>query len=76
MGENELEVIGGEFETNSKVEIVDINPLHQQDKNFVIDLSHGNLATVAGTAIESLIRTLGDFKNEKLIEIQEVSLTQ
>lgn len=37
----------------------------------VIDLSRDNLATVAGTATESLIRTLGDFKAEKLIEIQD-----
>ena len=37
---------------------------------FSIDISRENLATIAGTATESLIRTLSDFKNEKLIEIR------
>jgi CRP-like cAMP-binding protein len=39
--------------------------------NFVIDISRENLATIAGTATESLIRTLSDFKNEKLIDIKD-----
>ncbi|MCK7555457.1 cyclic nucleotide-binding domain-containing protein [Chitinophaga sedimenti] len=38
---------------------------------FSIDISRDNLATIAGTATESLIRTLGDFREEKLIDIQE-----
>jgi CRP-like cAMP-binding protein len=37
---------------------------------FVIDISRENLATIAGTATESLIRTLGDFRQEKLIDIK------
>lgn len=40
-------------------------------ENFVIDISRDNLATIAGTATESLIRTLSDFKNEKLIDIKD-----
>lgn len=36
-----------------------------------IDISRDNLATIAGTAKESLIRTLSDFKDEKLIDIQK-----
>lgn len=40
-----------------------------QDK-FSIHISREDLANIAGTATESLIRTLGDFKNEKLIEIK------
>ena len=36
-----------------------------------ITISRGELATIAGTAKESLIRTLGDFRNEKLIEIKD-----
>jgi DNA-binding response OmpR family regulator len=35
----------------------------------VITLSRENLAAVAGTATESLIRTLTDFKSEKLIDV-------
>ncbi|HWB25703.1 MAG TPA: response regulator [Chitinophagaceae bacterium] len=37
---------------------------------FSIDISRENLAALAGTATESLIRTLTDFKNEKLIELK------
>jgi len=40
-------------------------------EDFNIHLSRENLAAVAGTATESLIRTLTDFKTEKLIEIKE-----
>jgi CheY-like chemotaxis protein len=36
-----------------------------------ITISRGNLAAIAGTAPESLIRTLGDFKAEKLIDIKK-----
>ncbi|HJW16948.1 MAG TPA: response regulator [Flavisolibacter sp.] len=39
--------------------------------HYTIDISRENLATIAGTATESLIRTLSDFKNEKLLEILE-----
>jgi CRP/FNR family transcriptional regulator, cyclic AMP receptor protein len=48
------------------------------DKNNdkpVIDISRENLATIAGTATESLIRTLTDFKNEKIIDINEGRIT-
>jgi len=37
--------------------------------NFEIDISRENLASIAGTATESLIRTLGDFRDEKLIDV-------
>ena len=49
-----------------------------QDKNntaFTIDISRENLATLAGTATESLIRTLSDFKTEKLIDIRDGCIT-
>ncbi len=39
--------------------------------NTAINMSRENLANIAGTATESLIRTLVDFKNEKLIDITE-----
>lgn len=38
---------------------------------FSIDISRDNLAAVAGVAKESLIRTLGDFRDEKLVNIVE-----
>jgi CRP-like cAMP-binding protein len=40
-----------------------------------ITLSRENLAAVAGTATESLIRTLTDFKAEKLIDIVDGKIT-
>ena len=42
---------------------------------FSIDISRENLANIAGTATESLIRTLSDFKSEKLIEIKDGHIT-
>jgi DNA-binding response OmpR family regulator len=36
-----------------------------------IVISRGSLASIAGTAKESMIRTLSDFKNEKLIDIND-----
>jgi CRP-like cAMP-binding protein/CheY-like chemotaxis protein len=44
---------------------------HGKDDAFVIDMNRESLASIAGTAKESLIRTLGDFRNEKLIDIKE-----
>jgi CRP/FNR family transcriptional regulator, cyclic AMP receptor protein len=44
------------------------NPVN--DKS-VIDINREILAAIAGTAKESLIRTLGDFRNEKLIDIED-----
>ncbi|RFS19675.1 response regulator [Chitinophaga silvatica] len=41
------------------------------NKNFTIDISRENLAAVAGVAKESLIRTLGDFRDEQLITLKE-----
>jgi len=46
----------------------------QQD-TYVIDISRENLATIAGTAKESLIRTLSDFKDERLIDIRGGDIT-
>lgn len=37
----------------------------------VISISRENLASIAGTAKESLIRTLGDFRDEGMIEIRD-----
>jgi CRP-like cAMP-binding protein len=37
----------------------------------IIDISRDDIARYVGTATESLIRTLSDFKSEKLIEVKE-----
>ncbi|MEP6676131.1 MAG: response regulator [Ferruginibacter sp.] len=41
------------------------------DEQFSMHISREDLANLAGTATESLIRTLSDFKSEKIIEIKE-----
>jgi CRP/FNR family cyclic AMP-dependent transcriptional regulator len=48
---------------------------HADEENFSIDISRENLASIAGTATESLIRTLSDFKSEKLVEITGGNIT-
>ncbi len=45
------------------------------DELFSWSTSRDDLANIAGTATESLIRTLSDFKNEKLIEIKDGKIT-
>jgi CRP/FNR family transcriptional regulator, cyclic AMP receptor protein len=48
---------------------------HQDGELFSIAISREDLANIAGTATESLIRTLSDFKSEKLISIQDGKIT-
>jgi DNA-binding response OmpR family regulator len=43
---------------------------NDKEANFAIKISRDDLASMVGTATESLIRTLSDFKSEKLIEIE------
>ena len=47
----------------------------KSEEKFSIQISREDLANIAGTATESLIRTLGDFKTEKLIEINAGKIT-
>ena len=46
-----------------------------ESEKFTIDISRENLSTIAGTATESLIRTLSDFRSEKLIDINNGKIT-
>ncbi|WP_346318378.1 response regulator [Chitinophaga sp. YIM B06452] len=41
---------------------------------FSLDIGRDNIAAIAGVAKESLIRTLGDFRDEQLIRIEEGSI--
>jgi CRP/FNR family transcriptional regulator, polysaccharide utilization system transcription regulator len=43
--------------------------------NFTIAISREDLANIVGTATESLIRTLSDFKSEGLVEIKGSNIT-
>lgn len=53
--------------------LVDINRKYNKDNSGKnpIDISREDIAQYVGTATESLIRTLSDFKSEKLVEIKE-----
>ncbi len=52
--------------------LVDINSkFNTTGQNKPIEISREDIAQYVGTATESLIRTLSDFKSEKLIEIKE-----
>ncbi len=42
-----------------------------EKENFSIHISREDLANIAATATESLIRTLSDFRSEKLIDIKD-----
>jgi CRP-like cAMP-binding protein len=44
------------------------------EKNFSMNISREDLANLAGTATESTIRTLSDFKDEKLVDIKGGSI--
>lgn len=52
--------------------IVTLSKKYKQEGNtdFIIHISREDLAHIAGTTTESLIRTLSDFKSEKLIEAE------
>ncbi len=55
---------------NGLLHVYDRFKKNQTDKPK-LEMSREDLAQVVGTATESLIRTLSDFKTEKLIEIKE-----
>lgn len=51
--------------------LVDIHEkFYKESTNSVIEFSRDDIAQYIGTATESLIRTLSDFKSEKLIDIK------
>jgi DNA-binding response OmpR family regulator len=51
--------------------LVDIHEkFYKESSNSVIEFSRDDIAQYIGTATESLIRTLSDFKTEKLIDIK------
>lgn len=48
--------------------------VHTGDKSPVFSVSREDLASMVGTATESVIRTLSDFKEEKLIDIRDKNI--
>ena len=48
---------------------------YNAEPSLPMDISRENIANIAGTAKESVIRTLSDFKDEGLIEIKSGNIT-
>ena len=73
--EKEKQLLGIAYNTLRKKvadALVSMHKKYHTNKNepYLIDISRDDLATIAGTATESLIRTLSDFKSENLIDIR------
>jgi len=68
--EKEEKLLGLAYNSLRKKVAEALVTLHKKYKT-PIDISRENLATIAGTATESLIRTLSDFRSEKLIDIRD-----
>ncbi len=73
--EKEKQLLGIAYNTLRKKvaeALVSLQKKYHTNKNepYLIDISRDDLATIAGTATESLIRTLSDFKSENLIDIK------
>ena len=47
----------------------------KQEEHFVINVNRQDLSSLVGTAAETVIRTLSDFKEEKLIEVKGSAIT-
>jgi CRP-like cAMP-binding protein len=68
--ENENHLLGLAYNSLRKKVAEALIMLNMKYK-VAINISRVNLASMAGTATESLIRTLSDFRTEKLIDIKE-----
>ena len=75
LAEKEQQLLGIAYNTLRKKVAEALVSLYKKyhvnkDHPYQVDVSRDDLATIAGTATESLIRTLSDFKSENLIDIK------
>ncbi len=75
LAEKEEQLLGIAYNTLRKKvaeSLISLQRKYHVNKNepYQIDITRDDLATIAGTATESLIRTLSDFKGENLIDIK------
>jgi CRP/FNR family cyclic AMP-dependent transcriptional regulator len=76
VSEKEKQLLGIAYNTLRKKvaeALVSLQKKYHTNKQeaYTVDISRDDLATIAGTATESLIRTLSDFKSEQLIDIKQ-----
>ncbi|CCH53787.1 putative transcriptional regulator ycf27 AltName: Full=OmpR-like protein [Fibrisoma limi BUZ 3] len=69
VGEREQQLLGMAYSSLRRRVADTLLRLHEQQPDAVIQLSRDDLAAMIGTATESLIRTLSEFKQDGLIEI-------
>jgi CRP/FNR family transcriptional regulator, cyclic AMP receptor protein len=74
VAEKEEKLLGLAYNSLRKKVAEALMTLHKKYK-APIDISREHLATIAGTATESLIRTLSDFKSEGLVNIKGGTIT-
>jgi CRP-like cAMP-binding protein len=60
---------------NALIMLMDKNGEQEEGKTVIQSSSRDQLAALAGTAKETLIRTLSSFKSEGLIELHDNSIT-
>jgi CRP-like cAMP-binding protein len=76
IAENETHLLGIAYNTLRMKVAAALTSMYNKFKPaknepFFIDISRDELASIAGTATESLIRALTEFKNEQLIDIKK-----
>jgi CRP-like cAMP-binding protein len=74
--EREQQMIGNAYNTLRKKvagALISLETKYKSDngQSYCIDMSRNDIAAIAGTAAESLIRTLNEFKNEEMILIRK-----
>ncbi|HEY0678854.1 MAG TPA: response regulator [Chitinophagaceae bacterium] len=74
ISENEEHLVGLAYNSLRK-KVAEALVTLSKKYSSTITISRENLAAIAGTATESLIRTLSDFKKEDLIDIKEGAIT-
>lgn len=77
--EKEKQLLGIAYNTLRKKVAEALVALHKKyhadsNEHYRIDISRDDLAAIAGTAMESLVRTLSDFKKEGLIDIRNTDI--
>jgi len=76
VAENEAHLLGIAYNTLRKKVAAALTSLYnkykpKKEEIFLLDISRDELASISGTATESLIRTLTEFKNEGLLDIKK-----